>query len=116
MLCRIYGVPNCDTMKKARAWLAELGIDAVFHNYKKDGVSTQMLSAWCTRLDWEVLLNKRGTSWRRLPESARMDINKGKAIELMAAHPSLIKRPVLDVDGQLHAGFSSERYSRIFSS
>jgi len=115
MHCHIYGIPNCDTMKKARAWLADHGIEAVFHNYKKEGVSVEMLNAWCTQLDWETLLNRRGTTWRKLPEPERVEINESSAIRLMAEHPSLIKRPVLDVAGRLYAGFRAEEYAQIFS-
>jgi len=115
MHCHIYGIPNCDTMKKARAWLADHGIEAVFHNYKKEGVSEETLNAWCAQLGWETLLNRRGMTWRKLPESEREVMSESMAIAQMAAHPSLIKRPVLDVAGRLYAGFSAESYAHIFS-
>jgi len=101
-------------MKKARAWLAAHGIEEVFHNYKKEGVSETLLRTWCTELGWESLLNKRGTTWRKLSPAEQSEIDEGKAVELMMAHPSLIKRPVLDAGGHLYAGFSAEKYEQIF--
>lgn len=101
----LYGIPNCDTMKKARQWLQEQQLDYQFHDYKKAGIDTATLQQWVEQLGWEVLVNRRGTTWRKLPESDREVINATSAIQLMQANPSLIKRPVLDTGDQLLVGF-----------
>lgn len=108
----IYGIPNCDTMKKARAWLSEHGIDATFHDYKKDGIDRARLECWCKDVGWEVLLNRAGTTFRKLGEAEKHNIDQRKAIALMLAQPSLIKRPVLEFgkDKPL-VGFKPELYA-----
>ena len=108
---RIYGIPNCDTMKKARVWLQAQGVVHDFHDYKKLGVDTAQLIRWCTVLGWQKLLNRAGTTFRKLPQADRDDLTEARAIALMQAQPSLIKRPVLDVDGQLTVGFQPENYA-----
>jgi arsenate reductase (glutaredoxin) len=111
----IYGIKNCDTMKKARAWLDERGIAYAFHDYKAQGIDRARLEGWAKKLGWEVLINRSGTTFRKLPEAARHDLTEGKAIALMLAEPSMIKRPVLDIGGKLLVGFRSEAYAAALS-
>jgi arsenate reductase len=107
----IHGIKACDTMQKARAWLEGHGIDYAFHDYKAVGASPELLRVWAAKVGWEVLLNRGGTTFRKLPEPDKQDLNEAKAIALMTAQPSMIKRPVLDVDGQLIVGFKPEVYA-----
>ena len=107
---KIYGIKNCDTMKKARAWLEGHGIGYDFHDYRVEGLDRRLLERWCDELGWETLLNKSSTTFRALPEADRQNIDRDKAIKLMLAEPTMIKRPVLDADGKLMAGFKAERY------
>jgi len=102
-------------MKKARRWLDEQGVEYRFHNYRKDGLNPELLAGWVAVLGWEVLLNKRGTTWRQLADRDKQDIDAAKAIKLMLAHPAMIKRPVLVHDGGLEVGFSVERYQALFA-
>ena len=108
----IYGIKNCDTMKKARAWLDSHGVAYDFHDYKISGVAKEKLKSWSDELGWETLLNRAGTTFRKLPESDREGLNERKAIALMLAQPSMIKRPVLDIGGKLLVGFKPEIYAR----
>jgi arsenate reductase (glutaredoxin) len=108
----IYGIKNCDTMKKARAWLDGHGVAYAFHDYKTEGIAKQTLNDWCDELGWENLLNRAGTTFRKLPDSDREGLNKRKALALMLAQPSMIKRPVLDVGGKLLVGFKPEVYAK----
>ena len=105
MSIELYGIPNCDTVKKARVWLDERGIGYVFHDYKKEGADPVRLAAWSDAVGWEALLNRRGTAFRALGEADKADIDRAKAIRLMQAHPSLIKRPVVEYDGGVLVGF-----------
>ena len=114
MTITLYGIPNCDTMKKARVWLDQHGVEYRFHNYKADGIDEATLRRWVDQVGWEKLLNRAGTTFRKLDEADRQDIDAGKAIRLMQAQPSLIKRPVLDRDGTLTVGFKPEIYAEIF--
>ncbi|WP_433910539.1 ArsC family reductase [Sphingomonas yabuuchiae] len=114
MTTTIYGIPNCDTMKKARVWLDQHGVEYRFHNYKADGIDEATLRRWVDQVRWEKLLNRAGTTFRKLDEADRQDIDADKAIRLMQAQPSLIKRPVLDRDGTLTVGFKPEAYAEIF--
>jgi arsenate reductase len=107
----IYGIKNCDTMKKARAWLEAHGIAAAFHDYKVAGIDRAHLEAWVGVLGWEALLNRAGTTFRKLPEADREGLTEAKAVALMLAQPSMIKRPVLDVSGRLLVGFKPELYA-----
>ena len=109
----IYGIKNCDTMKKARAWLDGRGIAYVFHDYKIAGIEKSRIECWASQLGWEALLNRAGTSFRKLPEADRLDLTEKKAIALMMAQPSLIKRPVLEMDGTVAAGFRPEQYEKL---
>ncbi|MDZ5648217.1 ArsC family reductase [Nitrospirillum sp. BR 11828] len=111
----LYGIKNCDTMKKARDWLAQRDIDFAFHDYKATGIDQARLEAWCAALGWETVLNRAGTTFRALPEAARQDLDAAKAVALMQAQPSMIKRPILDLDGTLMAGFKPERYEQAFA-
>lgn len=112
----IYGIPNCDTMKKARAWLAEHGIDATFHDYKKEGIDKARLERWCKEAGWETVLNRAGTTFRKLSEADKQGLDQKKAIALMVDQPSLIKRPVLDIGGKrLFVGFKPESYAAAFA-
>jgi arsenate reductase (glutaredoxin) len=107
----IYGIKNCDTMKKARAWLDSHGVAYEFHDYKVTGAPKEKLKAWCDELGWETLLNRAGTTFRKLPEADKEGLNERKAIALMLEQPSMIKRPVLDVGGKLLVGFKPEIYA-----
>ena len=110
----LYGIPNCDTMKKARAWLDARGAAYTFHDYKKAGVDRGVLERAVAVLGWERVLNRQGTTFRKLPEAERDGLDAARAIALMAAHPSTIKRPLLVRDETIEAGFSAERYAAIF--
>ena len=114
MAVTIYGIKACDTMKKARTWLEGRGVDAVFHDYKVVGIDRPRLETWAKTVGWEILLNRSGTTFRKLPEADRADLTEGKAIDLMLAQPSMIKRPVLDVDGALLIGFKPDAYEKAF--
>ena len=110
----IYGIPNCDTMKKARAWLEGHGVAYAFHDYRASGLEPETLDKWVERLGWEVLLNKASTSFRALPEKDRQGIDAARAKALMLANPTIIKRPILDFDGRLLVGFKPEIYAGAF--
>lgn len=107
----IYGIKNCDTMKKARRWLDEHGVAYDFHDYKAAGIDADTLRRWSGQVGWQVLLNKAGTTFRKLPDADKTDLNEDKAIALMVAQPSMIKRPVLDTGGDLLVGFKPEIYA-----
>jgi arsenate reductase (glutaredoxin) len=108
----IYGIRNCDKIKKARSWLEAHEIDYGFHDYKMAGIERDRLENWCNELGWEVLLNRSGTTFRKLPDSDKQALDTHKATSLMLAYPSLIKRPVLDLHGRLLVGFNPESYER----
>jgi arsenate reductase (glutaredoxin) len=110
----IYGIKNCDTMKKAFAWLDSHGVPYAFHDYKTAGIDADHLKAWSKQVGWEVLLNTRGTTWRKLTPAQQEKIDEAKAIQLMIENPSLIKRPVLDTGKELLVGFDTGRYSKVF--
>ena len=111
----IYGIKNCDTMKKARAWLDDHGVAYAFHDYKAAGIDRARLEDWAKTVGWETLLNRAGTTFRKLPEADREGIGAKKAIALMLAQPSMIKRPVLDIGGRLLVGFRPEAYAEAFA-
>ncbi|WP_184246430.1 arsenate reductase [Novosphingobium chloroacetimidivorans] len=108
----LYGIPNCDTVKKARAWLDQHGIAYAFHDYKKQGADPAQLVRWVEEAGWETVLNRRGTTFRGLPESDKQDLDAGKAVALMAANPSCIKRPVVEHAGGLLVGFDPARWDQ----
>ena len=110
----IYGIKACDTMQKARAWLDGHGVAYAFHDYKAVGVTAEKLKAWAGQVGWETLLNRNGTTFRKLPDADKAGIDEAKAIALMVAQPSMIKRPVLESDGGLLVGFKSEAYAARF--
>lgn len=113
---KIYGIPNCDTVKKARAWLNEHGIEVEFHDYKKQGVPLDVLKKAAKQLGWEALINRKGPTWRKQPDAVKDAITSEKAaFEFLAATSSAIKRPLLEVDGAYHLGFSPDEYADIFS-
>jgi arsenate reductase len=112
MTTTIYGIKNCDTMKKARAWLDGHGVAYEFHDYKTAGAPKEKLKAWCDELGWETLLNRAGTTFRKLPEADKEGLSERKALALMLEQPSMIKRPVLEVGGKLLVGFKPEIYAK----
>jgi arsenate reductase len=114
MTVAIYGIKACDTMQKARAWLDAHGVAYAFHDYKLEGAPVQLLQGWAKKVSWEVLLNRAGTTFRKLPDEDKEGLTLAKAIALMTAQPSMIKRPVLDVDGELTVGFRPEAYAARF--
>ena len=114
---KLYGIANCDTVKKARAWLAVHGAQVEFHDFRKDGIDKTMLLNWMRQTPWDTLLNRRGTTWRQLPESVKAATdNEAAAIDLMLEKPSAIKRPVLECGGKLYVGFDEATYQSILSS
>ena len=114
MTTTIYGIKNCDTMQKAFAWLEQHGVAYSFHDYKKAGVTKAQLLKWCKAAGWETVLNRAGTTFKKLPEGDRADLTQEKAIALMAAQPSMIKRPVLETGSKIEIGFKPERYAEVF--
>jgi arsenate reductase len=112
----IYGIKNCDTMKKARSWLEAQKITHDFHDYKTAGIDKATLEGWVKKVGWQVLINRAGTTFRKLPDAGKEDITAEKAVALMLAQPSIIKRPVLDADGRLTVGFKREEYKELFGS
>jgi arsenate reductase len=115
MKTTLYGIPNCDTVKKARVWLAAHGQDVAFHDFKKQGLERATVAAWLDALDWEVLVNRKGTTWRKLSDERRAAvIDKASALDLMLESPSVIKRPVLHGAEMLNVGFSDDQYKQLF--
>ena len=106
----LYGIKACDTMKKARAWLDEQGIAYDFHDYKTAGIDRMNLQKWCDEHGWETILNRAGTTFRKLADEQKADLDQAKAIELMLAQPSMIKRPVLDLGERTLVGFKPDNY------
>ncbi|PWF55038.1 ArsC family reductase [Massilia glaciei] len=115
MKTTLYGIPNCDTVKKARTWMADQGHEFAFHDFKKQGLDSATVAAWLEQLDWDVLVNRKGTTWRNLPDARKAAVqNKDSALALMLEFPSVIKRPVLQAPGKLSVGFSSDKYQQLF--
>ncbi len=115
MSITLFGIPNCDTVKKARTWLAANGHEVAFHDFKKQGLDQATVAGWLKELDWEVLVNRKGITWRKLDEARKAAVvDKDSALALMLEHPSLIKRPVLAGAGPLQVGFTPERYAGVF--
>ena len=116
MSITIYGIKNCDTMKKARVWLDGHGVAVAFHDYKASGIDRASLERWVKEHGWETVLNRAGTTFRKLSDADKADLNADKAVALMLAQPSMIKRPVLDLgDGRTLVGFKPERYAEAFA-
>lgn len=111
MTVTLYGIPNCDTMKKARAWLDGNRVAYAFHDYKRAGIDAARLARWAQLVGWEVLLNRAGTTFRKLPEADRQGLDADRAIALMVAQPSMIKRPVVEYPGGLLVGFVPARFA-----
>jgi arsenate reductase (glutaredoxin) len=107
----IYGIKNCDTMKKARTWLDSHGVAHEFHDYKTSGIERARLEAWVKAVGWELLLNRAGTTFRKLPDAAKANLTEARAMKLMLEQPSMIKRPVLERGKQLLVGFNPEKYA-----
>jgi arsenate reductase (glutaredoxin) len=110
----LYGIKNCDTMKKAHAWLDAKGVAYTFHDYKAEGIDRARLESWMRSVGWETLLNRAGTTFRKLPEADKAGIDEGRALALMLDQPSMIKRPVLDLGGKLLIGFKPDLYETAF--
>jgi arsenate reductase len=110
----LYGIPNCDTMKKARKWLADNGVEYEFHDYKKLGIEKKKLNEWIKTVGWETLLNRRGMMWRKVPDDVKANIDEKSAIGLMLETPSIIKRPVLEAKGKVTVGFKPDLYEELF--
>ncbi|MCJ2377761.1 ArsC family reductase [Vibrio sp. ZSDZ34] len=117
-MIRLYGLSpsTCDTVKKAKKWLDSKEIAFEIHDYRKAGIDDAMLRRFCDALDWEQVINKRGTTYRKLPQEQKDTLTKETAIALMLEQPAMIKRPILDIDGALYIGFKAEQYSTIFQS
>jgi arsenate reductase len=120
MIVTLYGIPNCDQVKKARTWLSEHQIDVHFHDFKKAGVSAELIQPWLKQTDWQILINRKGTTWRNLTEQEQANVlDAPSAIDCMMRHPSVIKRPVLVIKDKQHTkilvGFSEEAYQRLTS-
>lgn len=109
----LYGIRNCDTVKKARAWLDRRGVEYRFHDYKIAGIDMARLDRWCGEVGWEALLNRAGTTFRRLPDSEKQNLNREKALAVMLAQPSVIKRPLVELGGKLFVGFKPELYESL---
>ena len=111
----LYGIPNCDTIKKAKAWLNDHRVEFIFHDYRKQGLDEEQLQSMVAVLGWEAMLNRRGTTWRALPNTVKDRIDLESAISVMLDNPAIIKRPILAKDEQLYRGFSAAQYQEIFS-
>ncbi len=110
----IYGIRNCDTVRKARRWLEQHGVEHRFHDLRTDGLEPERLQRWLDTLGWEQLVNRRGTTWRKLSETQRADLDSAKAKSLLLANPTLVKRPVLEHGDRYHLGFTAATYAGIF--
>ncbi|MCW8334280.1 ArsC family reductase [Vibrio sp. SCSIO 43135] len=115
MSITMYGIPNCDTIKKAKKWLEAESVSYEFHDYRKQGIDTDMVTQFCQQLGWENVLNKRGTTYRQLTQEQKDSLNEQNAIALLVEQPAMIKRPILLVNNQYHLGFKADQYSTIFS-
>lgn len=114
MTTTVFGISNCDSVKKARRWLEDAGVDYRFHDFRRDGLDGNQVEAWVERLGWETLINRRSSSWKALPEETRKSMNADNAVECVLATPTLIKRPLLEHRDQLEVGFRTDRYDALF--
>jgi len=114
MSTTLYGIPNCDTVKKARAWLDARGVAYAFHDYKNSGITPGKLAGWCAETGWEKVLNRAGTTFKKLPDAAKADLDQTKAIRLMCDQPSMIKRPIVEHGGRLLVGFAAKDWETAF--
>jgi len=110
MTIELFGIPNCDTVKKSRDWLVGRGLAYEFHDYKKVGVDTEKLAAWVAQVGWEKLLNRAGTTFKKLPDIMKLDLDANKAMTIMTENPSVIKRPVVEYEGGLLVGFKADEW------
>lgn len=110
----LFGISNCDTVRKARRWLEQRDLAYRFHDFRKDGLTSRQIKSWLKQVDWEALLNKRGRTWRELSEQDKKVHSANQAVDLCVRYPALIKRPVLDNGGNIEIGFDPERYSQLF--
>lgn len=109
----VYGIKNCDTVKKARRWLDDHEMNYQFHDFRADGLDAGTINQWLESIDWQTLLNKRSTTWRNLDENQRQDLDQSQAVALMLAHPTLIKRPVIIADNRILIGFKEADYRKL---
>ena len=112
---KLYGIKNCDTIKKARKWLTENGVEYTFHDVRSDGIDAETIESWVQQVDWETVLNRRGTTWRKLDSAVQESTNRDNVVALLLAHPAMIKRPVLNVGGAVTIGFKDNQYQAIFN-
>ena len=110
----LYGIKNCDTVKKARAWLERNAIDYSFHDFREQGIEEQQVRQWLAELGWEQVVNRRSTTWKQLDASTREAMDEASALDCILEHPTLVKRPVLDTGAERHVGFREEQYREIF--
>ncbi|KII76811.1 ArsC family reductase [Vibrio renipiscarius] len=115
MKVTMYGIPNCDTIKKAKKWLTEHNVEFDFHDYRKQGIDAEMMTQFCQALGWENVVNKRGTTFRQLSQEQKEGLNEQSAMTLLVEQPAMIKRPILFVDGQYHLGFKADQYAAVFA-
>lgn len=115
MRITMYGIPNCDTIKKAKKWLTEQQVTFEFHDYRKQGIDTELVTLFCQQLGWENVLNKRGTTYRQLTQDQKDNLNEQSALSLLVDNSAMIKRPILQIDDQFYIGFKAEQYQAIFS-
>ncbi len=115
MTIKMYGIANCDTIKKAKKWLEAESIAFEFHDYRKQGIDSEMVSTFCQALGWQNVLNKRGTTYRQLSQEQQDNLNEQSALELLLEQPAMIKRPILLVNSQYHIGFKADQYAAIFA-
>ena len=113
MKLRVYGIRNCDTMKKAFAWLEANGVDYEFHDYKREGAPADKLKAWAKQVGWEALPNTRGPTWRKIPDAEKQGLNEARAIALLVKNPSAIRRPIVEAGSKLLVGFDPQEFSRL---
>ena len=111
----VFGIKNCDTIKKARNWLTDQGIEYQFHDFHANGIDRDKIETWIQQAGWETVLNRRGTTWRKLDAAIQDTVNRDNVAALLAEHPAMIKRPVLDIDGDISIGFKPDLYQSIFN-
>lgn len=111
----LYGISNCDTVKKARTWLDQAQVAYSFHDFRKDGLTREQVAGWVTALGWETLVNKRSTTWKELDDATRAGLSDSTVVEVILAHPTLIKRPLLERAGELRVGFKPADYQQLFA-
>ncbi len=114
-MTKLYGIKNCDTIKKARKWLTENGVEYTFHDVRSDGIDAETIESWIQKAGWETVLNRRGTTWRKLDSAVQESTNRDNVAALLLAYPAMIKRPVLDAGGAVTIGFKDIEYQTIFN-